>query len=183
MLLHALVYVLGCSALLAAHLLAFSLAKRAVWYMSFSLGVTLIWQRPGLHPIQETHPSEATGWQSMCTLLHACTCVCVFALYADRPFFIQTGQILEFLHRSPCRPLPAYFPPQHCHNLLMFPPGLYFLISLTLHLSPLCHSYWFCLLFFSSAAGVPTYSATKCCPNGFSKICPREAAALVPSKM
>lgn len=42
MLLHALVYVLGFSALLAAHLLAFSLAKRAVWYMSFSLGVTLI---------------------------------------------------------------------------------------------------------------------------------------------
>lgn len=42
MLLHALVYVLGFSALPAAHLLAFSLAKRAVWYMSFSLGVTLI---------------------------------------------------------------------------------------------------------------------------------------------
>lgn len=36
----------------------------------------------------------------------ACVCVCVFAL-----FFIQSGQILEFLHRSPCRPLPACFPP------------------------------------------------------------------------
>lgn len=185
MLLHALVYVSGFPALLAAHLLAFSLAQLAVWYMSFSLGVTLIWQRPGLHPTQETHPSEATGWQSMCTLLRACTCVCVLviALYADRPFFIQTGQILEFLHRSPCRPLPACFSPastvtvcwcSHLDCIFSFH-SHYTYPHFVTPIDFVC--------FFASAAGVPTYSATKCCPNGFSEICPREAAALVPSKM
>lgn len=143
MLLHALVYVLGFSALLAAPLLALSLAKRAVWYMLFSLGVTLIWQRPGLHPMQETHPSEATGWQSMCTLLHGCMRVCVclhYFLYNQDRSWNSYIAVLAVLYQP-------VSPPQHCHSLLMFPPGLYFLISLTLHSSPLCHSYWFCLLF------------------------------------
>lgn len=49
---------------------ALSLPKRAGWYVSFSLGMAQIWQQLGLHPMQETHPTEATSWSyTMCIVM------------------------------------------------------------------------------------------------------------------
>lgn len=184
MLLYSHLYVFGLSAPRApSNLLSSrSLAKRAAWCVSVSLGVAVIWQRPGLHPKQETHPSDAAGCQFVCTLLHVCVCVCTVCRPA---LFLQTGGVLSpmsspsftslfFLLSSDtvcCRRPP-----------LMFPHGFCFLISLTLHLSPLCHSYWFLLLFLQVLLECPFTVPQNCFSNALSEICPRETAASVHSK-
>lgn len=161
-----------------------SLAKRAAWCVSVSLGVAVIWQRPGLHPMQETHPSEAADCQFVCTRLRVCVCVRVCTVL--RPaLFLQTGGVLpptSLLSFTSLFCLLSSVTVCCRRPPLMFPHGFCFLISLTLHLSPLCHSYWFLLLFLQVLLECPFTVPQNCFPNALSEICPRETAASVHSK-
>lgn len=154
---------------------ACSLTKRAAWCVSFSLGVAMIWQRPGLHPMQETHPSEAAGCQSVCV------CVCFYSLPTG-PFSTNRRSSYTDVFAVLCQPV--YFPPElsrfaaqgHCWCFLVD-----FVFSFHSHctyphfVAPID----LCCALLECPLTVPQ----NCRPNVLSEICPREAAASVYSKM
>lgn len=136
----------------------------------FSLGVAQIWQRLGLHPMQETHPSEATCWPSVCV------CVRVWArfmptsaLYKQDTYSHLQDLIVYtiILQSDGSDRLPGTFIMHSRRTLLLIPPELFFSHYTHIAFIPTL-SFLLILLHSVSAAGVPTYSATKCCHAGFS---------------
>lgn len=144
---HALLHVFGLSASQATSILiwALPLVKRAAWCMAFSPGGHL-WSDNGLvyTPGRKPIPVRQRA-AHLCALSRVYVCV-------------GTECRSVYKHRCPCHLLPAcLFSPSSVtvscrRSMPIFSRAFCFSLSITLHLSSLCHSYWFCFAFLASAA-------------------------------